>query len=210
MSLISEPMLLACCAFIVGSATPGPATLLIATTSMRFGRNVGLTSALGVLTGSLIWGLLAGFGVSAVLGVATIWDQAFRTIGGLYLIWLAIKSARCALSETAMCKTEDISIIGARTFGQGLLLHLSNPNAVLSWLAAIAIGTSSEASSLGSTFLLVAVCWGIAAVIYCGYASIFAQPRSAAFYETWRQKIDLVAAMLFGATAFALFTVASP
>lgn len=92
--------------------------------------------------------------------------QALRIAGGLYLVWLSVKSLRSALSDNAINQIEDSRTNQAsRAFGRGLLVHLTNPKAVLSWLATVAIGTSSSASP-ASAFIVVAVCWCIGIVIF--------------------------------------------
>src|SRR3546814_10495152 len=59
------PLILA--AALLASASPGPATLAIAGTSMKSGRKYGLTVAAGILTGSLIWSTAAAFGLGAAM-----------------------------------------------------------------------------------------------------------------------------------------------
>ncbi|MFT5894527.1 MAG: threonine efflux protein [bacterium] len=207
MSDIYEPLLLACAAYIIATATPGPATILIATTSMRSGRKIGLATALGVLCGSLMWGLLAAGGIAAALSVWTPWTQALRVAGGLYLLWLSFKSIRSVVSKKSINTFEDTSSshIG-RAFGRGLLVHLTNPKAVFSWMATVAIGTSSAAATPEFAFLVVAVCWSIGVTIFCGYAIAFASPSAAAYYLASRRKVDALAATVFGVAGLMLLT----
>lgn len=77
MSLINEPLMLACTVFIVGTATPGPATLLIATESMRFGRKAGLTSVVAICwcIGIVIY---RGYAVAFAQSRATAFYAAWR------------------------------------------------------------------------------------------------------------------------------------
>ncbi len=198
MTGIDQALLLACAAYIVGTATPGPATLLIATASMRDGRRIGLATAFGVLCGSLAWGLLAAGGMATALGVWTPLAQALRIAGGLYLLWLSIKSIRSALSdETGIDAAGRCTDRLGRAFGRGLLVHLTNPKAVLPWLATVAIGTSSSASP-HSAFVVVAICWSLGILIFCGYAIVFANPCATALYARSRKKVDALAAAVFG------------
>lgn len=205
MSEIYEPLLLACVAYIVGTATPGPATLLIATTSMQCGRRIGLATAFGVLCGSLTWGLLAAGGIAAALSVWTPWSQALRIVGGLYLLWLSYKSCRSALSKKTITPVDDTGKSHTlRAFGRGLLVHLTNPKAVFSWMATVAIGTSSASASPGFAFIVVGVCWCIGITIFCGYAILFANPGATAFYIASRKKVDALAATVFGVAGLML------
>src|SRR3546814_5659941 len=67
------PLILA--AALLASASPGPATLAIAGTSMKSGRKYGLTVAAGILTGSLVWSTAAAFGLGAAL-LANAWVRS--------------------------------------------------------------------------------------------------------------------------------------
>ena len=54
-------------AAFIAVASPGPAVMAIAGTSMRAGRRTGLVFASGVTTGSLTWSIGAAAGLSAVM-----------------------------------------------------------------------------------------------------------------------------------------------
>lgn len=86
-------------AALVAVASPGPATLAIANTSMSLGRKQGAIVALGITTGSLIWSLSAAFGVSALM-VAEAWIMTWvRYCGAAYLIFMAWQSAKSSLKK---------------------------------------------------------------------------------------------------------------
>lgn len=51
-------LLIAWTAYLIATASPGPAILAIITTSVSQGRKAGLALALGVLTGSYTWAML--------------------------------------------------------------------------------------------------------------------------------------------------------
>jgi len=85
-------------AAFIAVASPGPAVLAIAGTSMKAGRRSGLIFASGVTTGSLTWSVGAAAGLSAVM-LANAWlIEAIRYFGAAYLLFLAFKSARSALT----------------------------------------------------------------------------------------------------------------
>ena len=208
--MIPEPLALACAAYVVGTATPGPATLLIATTSMRRGRRIGLATALGVLSGSLAWGLLAAGGAAAALAVWAPWGRALRVAGGLYLLWLSVRSIRSALATRAPAPAADGRADRARrAFARGLLVHLTNPKAVLSWLATVAVGTSSATTPI-DPFVVVAVCWCLGVVVFVGYAVAFASARATAFYVGARRQVDAFAGAVFGSAGLFLLAPREP
>ena len=83
-------------AYLIATASPGPAIIAIIATSLSQGRRAGLTLASGVLTGSYIWAILTASGLSALIrtyGEAII---VLKIVGGCYLLWLAWNAYRAA------------------------------------------------------------------------------------------------------------------
>src|SRR3546814_7491103 len=79
-------------AALIATASPGPATLATAVTSMPSGRRYGLALAAGVMTGSLTWSLAAAAGLSAIM-LANAWAfEAPRYAGPASLLFLPLKS----------------------------------------------------------------------------------------------------------------------
>ena len=73
----------------IAAASPGPATMAIAATSMANGRKFGMAFAAGVNVGSLFWSVTAALGLSALMQ-ANVWVfEAMRYFGALYLLFLA-------------------------------------------------------------------------------------------------------------------------
>lgn len=60
--------------------------------------------AAGVVIVSFAWGLIAVSGLAALL---LRYGQAFmilKAMGGLYLLWLAVRAARSAISTRQVCR----------------------------------------------------------------------------------------------------------
>lgn len=204
MSMTLKPLLMACAVYIVGTAVPGPAILLIITSSTRGGCRMGIACSVGILCGTLIWGIVAASGIAVTLSAWTIWADVLRIAGGLYFLWLSIKSVRNALSTTKHFQVESSHIdqLG-RAFGAGMLIQLSNPQTVLTWFATIAVGTSLM-SPTWFAYFIVSVCWGIGMVIYFGYAILFSSERARAIYAASHRKLEAIAGIVFGIAGWIL------
>jgi threonine efflux protein len=59
-SLYLPNLLLILSVFVVGAASPGPATLMIMNVAAREGRAAGVILSLGIVTGSVFWAWVAG------------------------------------------------------------------------------------------------------------------------------------------------------
>lgn len=190
-------------AFIAG-ASPGPATLTIASMSMQAGRRAGLTLASGVLCGSLMWSVAAALGLSAVMAANAWVFEVFRYIGAGYLAWLALKSARSALTPSAdAAPLAPVQAKGA--FRKGLALHLTNPKAILFFGALYSVGVPVGTSALGLATVIASVA-GVSAMIFLGYAVLFSNPKMRAGYLRLRRGLDALFAVALGAAAVRIFT----
>ena len=84
--------------FLIAAGSPGPATLAIMATSATAGRKAGVLFALGVVNGSIIWGILAAFGLVALLSQFAWAFMVLKFAGGAYLLWMASKALRAAMT----------------------------------------------------------------------------------------------------------------
>lgn len=86
-------LLLILSVFIVGAASPGPATLMIMNVAAREGRAAGVMLSLGILTGSVFWACVAALGFVAALKASVLFFTAMKMAGGLYLLFLAFRAS---------------------------------------------------------------------------------------------------------------------
>jgi threonine efflux protein len=139
-AFLSANVLLAYTAYFIGTASPGPSNLAIMSLAMGSGRKAAFAFALGVMSGSFSWAMLATLGLSAVLATYSQLLVAIRVVGGLYLLWLAWKSARSALTpQMPLARTTRAPASSQRLYVRGLLLHLTNPKAILVWLSIVSL-----------------------------------------------------------------------
>ena len=203
MSEVNLPLILL--AAFIGAASPGPATLTIAGTSMNAGRKYGVALASGVITGSWFWSLCAAFGLGAVM-LANAWAfEVMRYFGASYLLYLAIKSAKSALQAKPLEATGAVNTTITKAFSKGLALHLTNPKAILFFGSLFSIGLppGTPLSSLVTVILSV----GMQSVfIFLGYALIFSSAPMVAVYMKMRRWFEAVFAVAFGVAGVKILT----
>lgn len=189
----------------LAAASPGPATLAIAGAAMGQGRGAGLSLASGVILGSAFWGAAAALGMSALM-LAQVWLMVlFRYVGAAYLLFLAYKALRSAMSDKALV----VQSAGTRTLGRhfrrGLLIHLTNPKAIFAWGAVFAVAVPLGAGSgvmLGAYTSLLAV----SVLVFWGYGVLFSAPLIARTYGRARRWFDGAFALMFGAAGMKILT----
>jgi len=197
-------LLLVYAAYLIAAGSPGPSTMAIMGVSMRQGRAAGASLAAGVVTMSFTWGLIAASGLSAVL---TRYAQALvilRIAGCLYLLWLAFKSASAALRAQ-----DDPTETAAPTLGyfalyrRGVLMHLGNPKAVLSWLALMSLGVGPQAAA-DWVALVFGGCVLLGVVIFFGYALLFSTRPMVRGYARARRWIEGALSLVFAGAGLRL------
>ncbi|MEN0099996.1 MAG: LysE family translocator, partial [Brucella pseudogrignonensis] len=92
-------LLLVYTTYVIAAGSPGPSNMRIMSVAMNQGRKAGLMFAAGVVTGSIFWGLMAATGVSAILTRFAEALIVLKIFGGLYLLYLAFKAARAAMTS---------------------------------------------------------------------------------------------------------------
>jgi threonine/homoserine/homoserine lactone efflux protein len=192
-------------AALIATGSPGPATLAIAGTSMASGRPCGLALAAGVTSGSLTWSIAAAAGLSVVM-LANAWAfEVMRYIGAAYLIFLAVKSARSALKPDAPLAAK-VAVPSLRAaYRRGLLLHLTNPKAILFFGALYSVGVPAGTSPATLATIIAAV--GLqSVVVFHGYALLFSSAPMTAGYAKLRRWFEAVFALAFGAAGLKILT----
>lgn len=195
-------------AYLVAIASPGPSNMAIMTTAMRDGRRPALALAAGVITGSMVWAVLAATGISAVLAA---WAQALfviKIMGGLYLLYLAVRAGRSALrpaSDIAAADTRHRTAAYRRLYRQGVLMHIGNPKAVLAWIAIMSLGLRDDAPA-GLLPAIIGGCGVLGILVFGGYAVLFSTAPMIALYGRLRRGIEGGLCALFAAAGLTLIT----
>ncbi len=198
-ALLAAPLL----AFFIAAASPGPATLAVAATSLAFGRRAGFVLGTGLAIGLIFWGALTAAGLGALI---TAWSPALillKLAGGAYLLYLAWISARSALRPGPTDDPALRAIPARNLLWRGIALNLMNPKAVLAWAAVIAVGLSGPDTS-GYLVTVVALCAVMSVLIYAAYALLFSIGPVRAAYTRGRRACEALFALGFAAAGVRL------
>lgn len=202
---LSHELILIYTTYFVATASPGPSNMAIMGTAMKKGRGAALALASGVIGGSMMWALLAACGVLTVLATFAQLLIVLKIGGGLYLLWLAFKAGKSALrrpdASEFMASGEKLAF--GKLFRQGILMHVGNPKAILTWVAimSVALKPGAAASTLP---MIIAGCAGICVLVFCGYAVLFSTTVMAAFYRRIRRGLDALLACCFAVAGLKL------
>ena len=135
------------------AATVGPISVLCIQRTLHKGQLYGLISGLGVATADAVYGSIAGFGLTVIATFLVNQQGWIRLIGGLFLVYLGIKTILSKPAERAAAAHAN-NFFGA--YASTLLLTLTNPQTILSFAAIYAgIGVGGGKNSALSATLVV-------------------------------------------------------
>lgn len=156
---------------------------------------------------SFVWGLIAATGLSALLARYARALVILTIAGGLYLLWLAFKSARSALrSDDAAVSAPRERPSAKALYRRGVLMHLGNPKSVLSWLAIMTLGVGAHAST-GRVAAAFLGCVALGVLLFGGYALLFSTALMVRGYAGARRWIEGTLAVVFAGAGLKLLTV---
>ncbi|MET9970790.1 LysE family translocator [Streptomyces sp. NPDC006356] len=117
------------------AASPGPSTVLIIKQSVH-SRRSGFLTVLGNETGVFIWGVVAAFGLTALLTASEVAYDVMRIVGAVVLVGFGVQTLRQARRTKGAESAEVPAWEGApksdwASYRGGLLLNLANPKAAV-------------------------------------------------------------------------------
>lgn len=183
----------------LAQVSPGPNMMAIASISFGSGRSSAMATALGIATGVFLWCILFSFGIGGLLKACPELLVAMQLLGGGYLFWLGLRSAKSLVVRGAEANgIKGVTMPVGAAYRRGLLVVLTNPKAALMW-AAISMFLASSHLSM-AYFLAIGVVASLsAAMIYGSYALLFSTGLAVRGYRRFFKVIDGLFGLLFGA-----------
>ncbi|MEZ8110150.1 LysE family translocator [Vibrio splendidus] len=125
---------------------PGPDMLLIASSSMSYGRKVGVFASLGNATSGIILTVLAAMGVSALIAMSPVALKALHLLGGTYLLKMGWD---CLRTEQGNAPELSDNLAAKAYYQRALISNLLNPKALVFFVMFLPqfVSTNIEATS---------------------------------------------------------------
>lgn len=175
---------------LVSVASPGPGVALLLGLGLSQGRSAALAASLGIAVGAACIALATTQGLALVMERVAWLSTLIRVAGACYLMWLAVKAWRRALTPPA---TRIAPVSGAggffRSFGIGLAMQLTNPKAIVFWLAIAAVGATQNASA-GVVALFVTGAFIISLAGHAAYAILLSSLPFRLAYDRGRRWVE--------------------
>ena len=184
--------------------TPGPNMAYLAILAADRGRRPGLAGVAGVALGLALLGLLAIFGLGAVVLENHFLYQTLRWAGVLYLLYLAGE----AWSDSRKpIEAVDPNEGTARFFRRGLITNLLNPKAALFYITVMPSFLST--TTLGEALIFGAVYVAVATAVHAGVVLLAGTVQPVLTIPSRRRAMGwLFAALLIGIAFWVAFATA--
>ncbi|MFJ7077361.1 LysE family translocator [Streptomyces sp. NPDC098781] len=175
------------------AASPGPSTVLIIKQSLH-SRRSGFLTVLGNETGVFIWGVVAAFGLTALLTASEMAYDVTRFVGAAVLIGFGIQALRQArrAKSAEPGAWEPTVRSGWASYRAGLLLNLANPKAAVFAMSFLPQFVPRGAPHLPAMLGLAAL-WAVYEVGYYGlYVWFVGRLRSVLSRAGVRRRLEQV------------------
>ncbi|CAN5341777.1 LysE family translocator [soil metagenome] len=202
MAAVPEPatLLLFAVAGLVLIVVPGPNLIFIMTRSVADGTRVGLASALGVETGTLVHVAAAAVGLSALLASSATAFDMVKYVGAAYLIYLGLKALRSRPPDPDQPAVA-VGTSMARAYRQAVLVQLLNPKVAVFFLAFLPqfidpTGGPAwiQIAGLGALLAVLGLCVDCAYAVAAGSARSWLRARP----QVWARQRYVTGAVYLG------------
>lgn len=185
------------------AAPVGPIGVLCIRRSLAGGRWLGLATGLGAATADASYGAIAGFGLTAISAFLVGQRLWLNLIGGIFLCFLGVQTC---LSKPAKVSS-DINVVPlVPAYVSTLLLTLTNPMTILSFIAVFAgLGLATAANYLAASLMVIGVFSGSAA--WWLVLSTVAGSLRSRISDAWMQMVNRLSGCLilgFGIYSFCI------
>lgn len=135
------------------AAPVGPIGILTIRRSLTQGKLSGFVTGMGAATADTIYGMIAGFGLTAVSSFLMTYELWMKLIGGSFLLFLGIRTFLAKPTDNGAV-SKSTSLLG--NFISTFFLTITNPATILSFLAIFAgLGLGTKETDIISSLSLV-------------------------------------------------------
>ena len=189
----------------VAASSPGPAVAMLMGIGLTQGRSAALIASAGIATGSVFINIATLTGVGLLLERAAWAMSLLRLVGAAYLLWLAYGAFKKALNPPKVEAVEVPRQANAKLFLMRMLLQVTNPKAIVFWLAIASIGATTG-GGLPVIALFVLGAFVISFACHGAWGLVLSARTARSTYAKARPAIEGVLGTFFTYAAFRLAT----
>jgi homoserine/homoserine lactone efflux protein len=188
--------------FMAGGLTPGPAVMLVTTSSIRYGFMAAMIPSVGICLANLVWIVLAVTGMIALIAAFPALFIALKALAVAFMVALAWRTAFGAPVDLLRREPPP----RAKLLATGIGLQLLNPNALVYFAIAMPGFIDPGRDLVVQAVILMATvtaCEMFGLMVYAFGADALAQRFQSPAFARWFFRI--AAATMAGSAIFAVF-----
>lgn len=149
---------------------PGPAVLAVLGAAFSRGARAGYATALGILTGNLLYFVVSALGLASILMASHTAFTVIKWCGAGYLAYLGIRALFARPHELSTgVMAEQTSSSASRGWLNGTIVQLSNPKALIFFTAILPQFVDARAQVPLQLAILGVASLAVELVVLCGY-----------------------------------------
>jgi len=127
---------------ILGSISPGPDFIIVTQNTLRFGKNAGILTAVGITLGCAVHLSYCVIGIALLIAKSPFLFGALKWMGALYLIYLGSKNLfgknkdkPPSFSKRSFMPSHELHYTPWQAIQKGFLINLLNPSSTVFFLS---------------------------------------------------------------------------
>ncbi|MGF1732721.1 LysE family translocator [Photobacterium kasasachensis] len=189
---------------VIALLSPGPDFALVVQNAGRYGRQTGITIALGLSLGILLHSILSITGASLLIREQPALFAMLQAAGGGYLLWLGIGATKSALellwrkNESHASPSPAQQLIGNRkqALAKGFTTNILNPKALVFFLSLLSTLVPADMSVAGKA-TAISLLWLTSFLWFATLAWLLTGQRLQQKIQQWTPFIDGLCGLLF-------------
>lgn len=159
-------------AAVLLSVSPGPGAAAVTSAGLREGYRSALSVIVGMQLALFVQLAIVAAGLGALLSASETAFNGLKLLGAAYLAWLGIAKWRAAGREPAV---DSPGAAGRGLLGQGLLVNLTNPKAIVFMAALVPQFIDPGRPQLPQFLVIAATICSVDLIVMSGYALLAAR-----------------------------------
>jgi len=196
--------------YVLAIVSPGPNFILVVDKSLAGSRREGLFTALGVATGSGLFGLAGLAGLLVIISTLPNFAFMIRMLGGGYLVWLGFNMVRTGIRPAIVNDHSITELPRVEPFAAwrtGLFTNLTNPKAWAFYFALFTVVMAPgfllwQKALLNGSMFVISFSW------YALVAILISSPQFRPLFQKSQPFIQFILGLLLivlGGKMFVLF-----
>ncbi|PSW03409.1 LysE family translocator [Photobacterium lipolyticum] len=189
---------------VIALMSPGPDFALVVQNAGRYGRQTGISIALGLSLGILLHSILSLTGASLLIHQQPMLFATLQAAGGCYLLWLGIGAVKGVLlpilrpASSPLKTATPLRVIANRkqALAKGFTTNILNPKALVFFLSLLSTLVPVD-MSFGGKVTAIAILWVTSFSWFAMLAWLLTGKRLQKKIQQWTPCIDGICGVLF-------------